>query len=93
LAFRPIVTNKYTGISTFSFSFWETEKFCDFIQESHCRTIIGQGTSEGANMVVSYLNQDYDRIFGEIAGGAAIPSISRINITATIVYFYLNQIL
>jgi hypothetical protein len=60
LALREIAVNPLVGLSAFYLDFWEREGFCSYMSSKDCPTLLGLGTSEGANVVVSFVSEQYD---------------------------------
>jgi hypothetical protein len=56
-----------------------------------CSTIIGEATTDGANMVTNYLTLKFDSYFTYLSMGVPLLAQPDIKTTATFVYFYLNK--
>lgn len=57
---------------------------------SGCTTLLGLGTSEGANVVVSFVSEQYDSYLNYNSNVSAIYNRPDVKKLGQIVYFYLD---
>jgi hypothetical protein len=73
-------------------AFWESEKCCDYFNDSRCISIIGGAMAEGANMAICFLNIQQDSYLANGMANFSLYSQATFPYVALISLYYLPVI-
>jgi len=66
------------NLPKFYHGFWDGSEYCTYMNISDCKTILGDATIDGGNMVTSYLVLQFDAYYTVISGRGSIFTQSNV---------------